>query len=95
MTVLKIAFNDTSASMVSDLKQLIPEKFPLVELECYQEELFKERKKALGLKSQWGTFMSPFAVLIVDDKPVKAFYSEEDACTFDKIVEALTSIIVY
>lgn len=93
--ILKIAYNDASVPMVNKLKEVIPEKFPLVELECYQEELFKERKKALGLKSQWGTFKSPFAILICEDRPIKAFYSEEDECTYDKIIEALTSIIVY
>lgn len=93
--ILKIAYNDASVPMVNKLKEVIPEKFPLVELECYQEELFKERKKALGLKSQWGTFLAPFAILISEDRPIKAFYSEEDECTYDKIIEALTSIIVY
>lgn len=93
--ILKIAYNDASVPMVNKLKEVILEKFPLVELECYQEELFKERKKALGLKSQWGTSLSPFAILISEDRPMKAFYSEEDECTYDKIIEALTSIIVY
>lgn len=92
---LKIAFKDDDIEMINKLKEVIPEKFPLVELECYQEEVFKERKKALGLKSQWGTFLAPFAILIGEDKPIKAFYTEEDECTYDKIIEALTSIVVY
>lgn len=91
---LKIAFKDDDIEMINKLKEVIPEKFPLVNLECYQEELFKERKKALALKSQWGTFLSPFAIL-TDEKPIKAFYTEENECTFDKIIEVLTSIIVY
>lgn len=93
--ILKIAYNDASIPMVDKLKEVIPEKFPLVELECYQEETFRTRKKALSLKSQWGTFLAPFAILIDGDNPIKAFYTEEDECTFDKIIEALTSIIVY
>lgn len=93
--ILKVAYNDGSAELVKQLKEIIPEKFPLVELITYQEELFRERKKAFALKSEWGTFKSPFAILIDENKPVKAFYSEENECTFSKIIETLTSIIVY
>jgi hypothetical protein len=93
--ILKVAYNDESAELVKQLKEIIPEKFPLVELITYQEELFRERKKAFALKGEWGTFKSPFAILIDENKPVKAFYSEENECTFNKIIETLTSIIVY
>lgn len=94
--LLKVAYNDNSEQLVKDLKEIIPEKFPLLELEAYQEEVFKEKKKAYALKYTYGTRLSPFAVLFDnDDKAVIAFYSEEDNCTFDKITEALQSYIVY
>lgn len=93
---LKIAYNDNSVQLVNDLKEIIKESYPLIEIESYQEELFKERKKAFALKYTYGTRLSPFAVLYNnDDKAVVAFYSEKDDCTFNKIIEALNSYIVY
>ena len=39
--------------------------------------------------------MSPFAILISDDIPIKAFYSEDGGCTLDNILNTLNSFIVY
>lgn len=94
--LLKVAYNDNSEQLVSDLKEVIPEKYAFLKLEAYQEELFKERKKAFALKYTYGTRLSPFAILFDnEDKAVIAFYSEDNNCTFDKITEALDSYIVY
>ena len=93
--VLKVAYDDNSENLITKLKEVL-EKFPLVSLETYHENLFKERKKAFAIKSEWGTRKSPFAILIDNDyTPVVAFYSEEGNCTVDKIIKALDSYIVY
>lgn len=93
--LLKIAYNDDSERLIKQLKDYIKD-FPLIELEAYHEQVFKERKKAFALKGEWGTRQSPFAILIDNDNiPVVAFYNERCECTLDKIIEALKSYIVY
>ena len=96
MLFLKIAFNDESKELVNTLEKLIPEKFPTVSLETFHEEVYKEQRKARMLKSTWGTKHTPFAILINEENnPIKAFYQEEDNCNLTKILEVLTSLIVY
>ena len=93
--ILKVAYDDNSEKLITELKEVL-EKFPLVNLETYHENIFKERKKAFAIKNEWGTRKSPFAILIDNDHtPVVAFYSEESNCTVDKIIEALNKWIVY
>lgn len=93
--ILKVAYDDNSEKLITELKEFL-EKFPLVTLETYHENLFKERKKAFSLKNEWGTRKAPFAILIDNEnKPVIAFYSEKNKCTIDNISETLKSYIVY
>ena len=92
---LKVAYDDNSEQLIVKLKEVLP-KYPLVELEAYHEQLFKERKKAFAIKNEWGTRLAPFAILIDNDNtPVIAFYSEKGNCTSEKISEALHNWIVY
>lgn len=93
--ILKVAYDDNSENLITKLKEFLVD-YPLINLEAYHENLFKERKKAFAIKSEWGTRKSPFAILIDNDHtPVVAFYSEEGNCTVDKIIKALDSYIVY
>lgn len=93
--ILKVAYDDNSENLITKLKEFLVD-YPLIELEAYHENLFKERKKAFAIKSEWGTRKSPFAILIDNnDTPVVAFYSEESKCTADRIIEALNKWIVY
>lgn len=93
--ILKVAYDDNSENLITKLKEFLVD-YPLINLEAYHENLFKERKKAFAIKSEWGTRKSPFAILIDNDHtPVVAFYSEEGNCTADKIIEALNKWIVY
>lgn len=93
--IIKLAYNDNSLSLVEGLREALKD-YPLVELESYHEDLLKERKKAFGLKTEWGTRQSPFAILLDDEKkPVVAFYNERNDCTLDKILESLQNFIVY
>ena len=93
--ILKVAYDDNSENLIIKLKEFLVD-YPLINLEVYHENLFKERKKAFAIKNEWGTRKSPFAILIDNDHiPVVAFYSEEGNCTADKIIKALDSYIVY
>ena len=93
--ILKVAYDDNSEKLITELKEILV-NFPMIELEAYHEQIFKERKKAFAIKNEWGTRMTPFAILIDNDyNPVVAFYSEQNNCTLDKITETLDSYVVY
>ena len=93
--ILKVAYDDNSEKLITELKEILV-NFPMIELEAYHEQIFKERKKAFAIKNEWGTRLAPFAILIDnDDVPVIAFYSEKGDCTSEKINEALHNWIVY
>ena len=92
---LKVAYDDNCEKLITELKELLG-KAPMINLEAYHEQIFKERKKAFALKTEWGTRISPFAILVDDDhNPVIAFYSEKGECTSEKINNALHNWIVY
>lgn len=93
--ILKIAYNNTSVSLVQNLKSII-EEFPMISLETYQEEIFKERKKAFKLKGAFSARQTPFAALYDNKKvPVIVFYSESNDCTFENIISKLKEFIAY
>lgn len=95
MFTLKITYNDNSIELIKELEKSLID-YPLVELESYYEDSLKERKKAFGLKNEWGTRQSPFAILIDSEKkPVLAFYNERNDCTLAKILEVLQNWVVY
>lgn len=94
MVTLKLSYND-SCGWIHQLRDTIKQQYPLLELQTFNEDIAKERKKAFALKSSWATRMSPFAILVAEDKPVKAFYSEDKSCTYEEIINALNSFIVY
>ena len=94
MLTLEVSYNDDSQELVKKLeKELL--KFKDIELKSYHEELFKERKKSFKLKGAYGTRLCPFAVLTIEGKPVKAFYSELNQCTVENIINSLYEFIPY
>ena len=54
--ILKIAYNENSARLVEYFK----ENFPNLEIEAYNEDVYKERSDAFILKSHWGARETPF-----------------------------------
>lgn len=92
--VLEVAYNDNSQELVKQLEKELA-VFNDLEFKSYHEELFKERNKAFKLKGAYGTRLCPFALLSIDGKPVKAFYSEMDQCTFTNIINSLHEFIPY
>ena len=89
--VLKVAYNDDSSKFVEELIENI-KGYPLIKLETYHEQLFKERKKAFAIKNEWGTRECPFAILIDNKEPIKAFYNEQNNCNLDTIINFLNQI---
>lgn len=72
---IKITYNDPV--QVESLKEL--KGFTFI------DSLSKKGKKeAWKLKNYWGAKLDPFALVLEEDKPIKAFYSE--ACN---VVESL------
>ncbi len=96
MFSLKVAYDDNSEKLIKELETLISNSYPLINLESFHENLFKEKKKALKLKSGYSARKCPFAVLLdIDKNVVKAFYSEDNKCTLDNIKKTLTKFIPY
>ena len=94
---LKLAVNNNSVDLVNRLRQYIEEKHPLVTVEYFNEDIYKEKQKSYKLKGGYGARQIPFALLYdeVNKKPIKAFYEESGDCTFEKITDYLTNFVVY
>lgn len=96
MFSLKVAYDDNSEKLVKELEELISFKYPLIKLETFHENLFKERKKAFKLKNIYSARKCPFAVLLdIDKNVVSVFYSEDNKCTIDNIQKTLIQFIPY
>lgn len=94
--VLKIAYNNECEKFINDLISAIKTYYPIINLEYYNEDIFKERKKAYAVKNPFAARKTPFAVLIDDEKnPVVAFYSEDNKCNVDEIINTLSNFIIY
>lgn len=93
--ILKVVYNDKSISLINELQSILKE-FPMIELESYQEEIFKEKRKAFKLKGAFSAKITPFAVLYDNKKvPIIVFYSESHDCTFENIINKLKEFIAY
>lgn len=92
--ILKVVYDDNSQILVDKLKSVLP-NYPLIELESYNEGLFKEKKKAFKIKGGFSARHTPFAVLINNSEPVMAFYSEANTCTIDEILKTLNNYTVH
>lgn len=92
--LLEISYNDDSQKLVKELEKEL-ERFKDIEFKSYHEELFKERSKSFKLKGAYGTRLCPFALLTIEGKPVKAFYSELNQCTVENIINSLYEFIPY
>lgn len=93
---LTVIYDETSEKFYEDVVCLLSKKYPLVELVGIHENTLKGKKKAFQIKGSYGARLAPFAVITDDEKnPLKAFYSEANECTVDKIEYILDSFIVY
>ena len=86
MLTIKIAFNDKTEAKVAFLKG-----YPW--LEMYNEDYYKERKKALGLKASCGAREVPFIAFYHDGELVKALYNEANECDVTHVNEFLAEYV--
>ena len=85
---LIIAYNNDS--FLEKLKENLPN---FVTLTAYSENKRLERKKAFALKGSWSARKTPFVLFKDDDLDVKVFYSEDNSCTVENIVNYITDYI--
>ena len=72
---LKVSYNDESLEFFQELNNIINQKYNDITITGYNENSKKQRKHAFGLKSNYGTKLTPF-VVILNPEPVKAFYTD-------------------
>lgn len=83
---LHVAYNNASEDFFSKLSELMEKKYPTIKFEAFHENKLRQRTKAFRVKGGYSARQSPFAVLLnVENKPIKAFYTEAEECTVDNI----------
>lgn len=83
---LHVAYNNNSEDFFHQLSKLMEEKYQNIKFEAFHENKLRQRTKAFRVKGGYSAKQSPFAVLLnVENKPVKAFYTEAEECTVDNI----------
>lgn len=93
---LILALNNDCVILAGELRSHAREYFPLLNITYYNENIYKEKQKSYKLKGGFGARQVPFAVLYDNEKkPVKAFYNEDNSCTFDNIIKCLTNFVAY
>lgn len=90
---LKVSYNDESLEFFQELSNIINQKYNDITIVGYNENVKKERKHAFGLKSNYGTKLTPL-VVILNPEPIKAFYTDVKECRIDNIISYIDSIII-
>lgn len=90
---LKVSYNDESLEFFQELSNIINQKYNDITVVGYNENVKKERKHAFGLKSNYGTKLTPL-VVILNPEPIKAFYTDVKECRIDNIISYIDSIII-
>lgn len=87
---IKVITNDDSAAFTNSLLAIVWSEYPSITTESYNEDNYKEKKKAIMIKASCGTRLTPFVAVYNEDKDlVKAFYSEVGECTLNSIIKYL------
>ena len=90
---LKIAYDDKSLEFFQELSNVINQKYNNITIIGYNENVKKERKHAFGLKSNYGTKLTPL-VVVFNPNPIKAFYTDVKECRIDNIITYIDEIIL-
>lgn len=89
MTV-KVVYNDENNDFSNLLVAKLWKDFANIKVETFNEDSFKDKKKAIMIKASCGTRLVPFVAIYDKDKNlVKAFYSDVKECTMDNIIKYL------
>ena len=91
--ILNICYNDKCVNFLKEITNLCLEEFPDIKILQYDENHYKDKKKAYKIKGGYSARMTPFVLLTEDDKKyIKVFYSEDNSCTIDNIIKFIKSI---
>lgn len=90
---LKVSYNDKSLEFFQELSNIINQKYNDITIIGYNENVKKERKHAFGLKSNYGTKLTPL-VVILNPEPIKAFYTDVKECRIDNIISYIDNLII-
>jgi hypothetical protein len=88
MYTLKIVYNSLLEDKINTLKLKYTLEYfiPGIRIEIYDENNYsKERKKALQIKSTFGSKLAPFVGIYNDKRIIKGFYSEDSSCNSSNI----------
>lgn len=82
---IKVVYNNKFSNLLN-----LKFDFPNIKFIFYNDEYYKEQKKAIILKAGLGTKLTPFCALYNKDNiPVKCFYTEVKECTYETIKKYL------
>lgn len=94
MYTIKIIYNSILENNFNplDLKKVLEDFIPEDHIVIYDESNYsKDRKKALQVKNTFGARLAPFVGFYKDKKTIRGFYSEDNSCTIEKILEYCTN----
>lgn len=92
---LSVAYNDATSEFFRTLSEMMEKDYPQITFVGHNENTRKGRTKSFKLKGGWSARMNPFALISIEDKPVKVFYTEAEECTVDNIKLYLDATITY
>lgn len=82
---IKIVYNSKTENLLQ-----LKNDFPNINFIFYNDEYYKELKKAILLKAGLGTKLTPFCVIYNEDNiPIKCFYTEIKECNYNIIKKYL------
>lgn len=85
---IKIVYNESCQVFKNQLVAYLWEHFPKIDIETYDESYYKDKKKAIMIKSSCGARLTPFIAIYNNNKDlIKAFYSEVRDCTLNNVIE--------
>lgn len=83
---IKLVYNNNSEDSINSIVEYIVETYPTINVEMYNEDINKQKKKAIMIKASCGASLLPFCSVYNEDKElIKAFYSEVKECTLINI----------
>lgn len=88
---LYVCYNDSCTKFPNAVKETC--KPHNIEVITYNENHYAEKRKAYKIKGGYSARMTPFMLVLGENRSFKkAFYSEDNGCTIEKLSEWLTTI---
>lgn len=87
---IKVVTGEDSSRFNNQLVSILWKDFPTISVETFNEDNYKDKKKAIMIKASCGTRLTPFVAIYDENRElVKAFYSEVGECTVDNVIKYL------